>query len=87
MNSIMFLLVITLSKPGVMAVSGYGPPIDSREKIIVSSPESAAVVIWQKNEFPGFNSRHDGELYKIDIKNGTVEKINIPILKFVEGPV
>ena len=85
MNTVIFLLIITCYQPDVMVVY-LGEPLDTREKIIVSSPEAAAVIMWQKNQFPRFNSSYSGELYRIDLEKGTIEKVKIPTVKFMEEP-
>ena len=51
---------------------------------VVSSPEVAAIMLWEKNESltgpePGHNEAH---LFEIDLIGKSVIEIKIPILKF-----
>ena len=84
--NIIFLLIVAVYQPSVMVYIGP-EPLDTRERIVVSSPESAAVIMWQKGKPVGINTSYSGELYRIDLEKGTVEKVKIPAIKFVEEPV
>ena len=71
-----WLLLLTISTAGVQYVGG--PPT---ERVLVSSPEAAAVRLWECNQGTIWRTCH-GALYAIDIETGTLRPTAIPLLTF-----
>jgi hypothetical protein len=82
---ILILVTLTVWSFG----SGYGGRRD--ETSIVSSPEEAAIIVWEKEKRPSFvvePDRYVFELWEVDLsgEKKTVKQIPIPKVSFSDGP-
>lgn len=74
---IILLLILTLSNPSVQFVPK--PPV---ERTLVSSPEEAAVMVWEHNQTGGMYDHWSGKLYRVDLEAGVVKEVPLPDINF-----
>ena len=72
-----YLLIIILNISGGAFING--PPTSAE---IVSSPNMAAVVLYEKNDSTDVWTSYHGELFLVDIKEGVVKEVPIPEIEF-----
>ncbi|MFA5928623.1 MAG: hypothetical protein WC838_04940 [Candidatus Margulisiibacteriota bacterium] len=77
----LFIIYITWSF-GVVFNAPVGMNI--KEAKIVSSPEAAAILVWEneKSKFGPEPDRHSYKLFKIDVESMKMEEVKIPKLTF-----
>ena len=77
---ITYLLVVTISTVGAFYFGGAPP-----ERVIVGSPEAAAVRMWECRQTGTIWTRCHGALYRVDLASKRVEEVPIPALEFKEA--
>ena len=75
-----WLLILTISTMGTMYIGG--PPT---ERVLVASPEVAAIRLWECQQSGSIWIFCTGKLYEINVGAGTVRAAPIPALTFGEG--
>jgi hypothetical protein len=74
----LLILLIWLLQPD-MIPGEFGPTTK-----VCPTIEDAAIEAYQATRYPPFNGRYRTELWEIDLKDGTVRKVEIPATKFVK---
>lgn len=75
------ILIITLAQADVWFGPDGTPPI---KKEIVASPQAAAVRFWTEKQSEPMFGEYTAELWELTLPEGTVKKLNIPSINFVE---
>lgn len=86
--TVLILVIVTTWSFGISMDGGYGAP----QKIIVSSPEEAAIIVYKDKNSGGIlcalqcePDRKTYSLYEIDLGSEKITPLKIPKLKF-EAP-
>lgn len=75
---IIFILFLTFSDPSIHYVDG-----NPTTKIVVGSPDAAAVTLWEKNRSDSsMYGSWLGKLYEVNLSSSTIKEVEIPTLVF-----